>query len=257
MRDATTASVLASVRRLEAVGFRAWPAEQAIYDGSWLIRLTRAHPSKRLNSLNPLDPGDRRDIAGRLKAAGKRFAAAGRPLTIRMTPLAPPELLDHLHGEGFERFDESIVMSADLSQGAGEGLDQLPLRDINRFIDARLAISGEPESLRAGLCSILAAIKPETGLFLLQSADRPSAVALAVLDGELIGLEQVAVAEAERGQGLGKAVVQSALRWGHLHGARMAWLAVGAANAPALALYRKLGFSEVYRYAYFRERNEA
>lgn len=254
MRDATTASVLASVRRLEAVAFRAWPAEQAVYDGSWLIRLTKGHPSKRLNSLNPLDPGDRRDIAGRLAKAAERFAAIGRPLTVRLTPLAPPELRLHLEAKGWERFDESIVMSADLAQAAACGIDHLPLRDIRRFLEARLAICDEPESLREGLAAILDAIKPETGLFLLQSGERPTAVTLAVLDGGLIGLEQVAVAEDLRGQGLGTAVVQAALRWGHLHGARQGWLAVVADNAPARALYAKLGFAEVYRYAYYRER---
>ncbi|OLP53725.1 GNAT family N-acetyltransferase [Rhizobium rhizosphaerae] len=254
MRDATTASVLASVRRLEAVAFRAWPAEQAIYDGSWLIRLAKGHPSKRLNSLNPLDPGDRRDIAGRLARAAERFAAIGRPLTVRLTPLAPPELHAHLEGEGWERFDESIVMSADLAQAATDGIDQLPLRDTRRFVEARLAISAEPDSLREALVSILDSIKPETGLFLLQSGERPTAVTLGVLDGGLIGLEQVAVAQDLRGQGLGMAVVQAALRWGQLHGARQGWLAVGADNAPACALYRKLGFAEVYRYAYYRER---
>ena len=47
---------LALVRRLEAVGFRAWPAASVHYDGSWAVRLTAGHPSKRLNSVNPLDP---------------------------------------------------------------------------------------------------------------------------------------------------------------------------------------------------------
>ena len=45
---------LPSVRRLEAVGFRAWPAASVHYDGSWLIRLNAGHDSKRLNSVNPL-----------------------------------------------------------------------------------------------------------------------------------------------------------------------------------------------------------
>lgn len=49
---------LAQIRQIEAVGFRAWPAASVHYDGSWAIRMTACHPSKRLNSVNPLDPGD-------------------------------------------------------------------------------------------------------------------------------------------------------------------------------------------------------
>ena len=46
------------VRRFEAAGFRAWPATSVQYDGAWSVRLTGGHPAKRLNSVNPLDPGD-------------------------------------------------------------------------------------------------------------------------------------------------------------------------------------------------------
>jgi hypothetical protein len=72
-------SDLPNVRRLEAVGFRAWPAASVHYDGSWLIRLTVGHGSRRLNSVNPLDPSDYRDLETRLEKAAKRFPSmAGR-----------------------------------------------------------------------------------------------------------------------------------------------------------------------------------
>ena len=57
---------------------------------------------------------------------------------------------------------------------------------------------------------------------------------------------------AVRGQGHGRSLVLSALKWARLRGARQAWLQVEAANQPALALYRSLGFEEVYPYHYRR-----
>ena len=45
-------------------------------------------------------------------------------------------------------------------------------------------------------------------------------------------------------------LVQSALKWARQRGARFAWLQVEADNAPALGLYRSLGFDEIYRYHY-------
>ena len=63
---------LAQVRRYEAVGFRAWPAAAVHYDGTWVVRLTAGHPAKRLNSVNPLDPGDVVNIEERIARAARR-----------------------------------------------------------------------------------------------------------------------------------------------------------------------------------------
>jgi hypothetical protein len=102
---------LAIVRQLEAVGFRAWPATSVHYDGTWAIRMTAAHSSKRLNSINPLDPGDTRDIPTRVELAAQRFRAYGRVPCFRLSPLAPVELENYLEGLGWKRQDETIVMT--------------------------------------------------------------------------------------------------------------------------------------------------
>ena len=54
----------------------------------------------------------------------------------------------------------------------------------------------------------------------------------------------------ERRQGHARRLVQSALKWARQRGARFAWLQVEADNVEALALYRALGFDEIYRYHY-------
>ena len=40
------------------------------------------------------------------------------------------------------------------------------------------------------------------------------------------------------------------LTWGRSSGAERAYLQVHSENAPALALYRRFGFTEAYRYHY-------
>ncbi|TIU20618.1 MAG: GNAT family N-acetyltransferase, partial [Mesorhizobium sp.] len=55
-----------------------------------------------------------------------------------------------------------------------------------------------------------------------------------------------------RNQGHARHLILSALKWARLRGAREAWLQVEDDNAPALTLYRSLGFDEVYRYHYRR-----
>ena len=79
-RKAVPKAELATVRRFEAAGFRAWPASAVHYDGTWASGSTAGHPAKRLNSVNPLDPGDVARSAG---AASPAPAAASRPMAGR------------------------------------------------------------------------------------------------------------------------------------------------------------------------------
>ena len=69
-------------------------------------------------------------------------------------------------------------------------------------------------------------------------------------DGDLAGLFEIATARGEQRKGHARRLVLSALKWARQHGARKAWLQVEADNETALALYRSLGFEEVYRYHY-------
>lgn len=246
---------LPAVRRLEAVGFRAWPAASTVYDGSWQVRLTPGHHSKRLNCVVPLDPADCRDIAQRLAACRARFDAVAGVLTIRETPLAPPLLIDHLRQTGWVRFETVDVMVLDLEQAVlPETMDHLPLQDAARFAEACIALSSGGTDDRDLLISILSAIKPQTGCFLIDDVEKgPRATVLAIHDNDLAGIQSLGVVEGQRRKGIATEILSAALRWARLRGAKKAWLQVSAANRPAIALYEKLGFSTAYHYHYWRE----
>ena len=242
----------ATVRRFEAAGFRAWPAV-IHYDGAWLIRLTARHSAKRLNSVNPLDPADICNIPDRIACASRRFEAYGRPLTFRISPLSGPAIAAHLDREGWTTFSESMVMRLSLDDGVVEtALDQIPLRDIGRFVSASIAVRGLDPSLKPGLSEIIGAIQPEAGMFVLEQGERPVTAAICIHDTDLAGLFEIATTETERGKGFGRRLILSALKWARLRGARQAWLRVETGNADAIRLYKKIGFKEVYRYHYRR-----
>jgi len=248
-------SRLGLVRRFEAAGFRAWPAASVHYDGTWVIRLTAGHTAKRLNSVNPLDPNDARDIAERVARAARRFEAYGRPVVFRMSPLAGGALAAHLDALGWDRFDESLVMAMPLTdETVGTGMDQIPLKDMNRFVTAAISVHGSNPAVRPGLSEIINAIEPETGLFVIEDGERPAASGICVQDGELAGLFEIATAAGLQRRGHGRRLVLSALKWAKLRGATTAWLQVDADNESALRLYRALGFREIYRYHYRRPR---
>lgn len=242
---------LATVRRFEAAGFRAWPATSVHYDGAWAVRLTGGHPARRLNSLNPLDPGDDANLTERIARARRKFGAYGRPVTFRMSPLAPRKLAAHLDAEGWQTFSESLVMRAPLSDAlVADALHQIPLKDMGRFIGAAIAIGNLDPVLRPGLSEVISLIEPSAGLFVNEGDGRPVSTAICVRDGELAGLFEVATDAGERGKGNARRTVLSALKWARSSGARTAWLQVEASNEVAIGLYRSLGFTETYRYHY-------
>lgn len=248
-----TGTELATVRRFEAAGFRAWPAGTVHYDGAWVVRLTANHLAKRLNSVNPLDPGDGRDFEDRIARAGRRFDSFGRPLTFRISPLAGEALSRHLDRHNWIRFDQSCVMCLALDDTAVHGaMDQIPMKDMTRFISASLKTRGLGEDMREGLSEVIGSIQPEAGLFVLERDEEPIATAICVHDADIAGLFEIGTDAAERGKGFGRRVVLSALKWARLRGAKLAWLQVEADNLPARRLYQSLGFTDLYDYHYRR-----
>lgn len=241
----------ALIRQLEAVGFRAWPATSVHFDGTWAIRLTAAHPSKRLNSVNPLDRADVADLEERVERIVQRFRMFGRPPTFRQTPLSPSALDEHLASRGWRRFDEAIVMTADISDiDFTETIDQIPLKDIGRFVEAALRVRERDAALKPGLSEVIGAISPACGLFVVEEEGAPVSTAMCVQEGALAGLFEVGTCQPIRRQGHARKIVASALKWARMQGATTAWLQVEADNEAALALYRPFGFREVYRYFY-------
>lgn len=242
------------VRRLEAVGFRAWPAAAVSFDGSWQLRVTPGHPSKRLNCLVPLDPADSRDMVSRVRAAQSIFNARGLKAAIRQSPLCPPGLPDVLSAEGWKQGYRTLVMAADLDKAdCSHGMDHLPTHDVQRFSEACIRIDDARDTTAAVLGGIISSIEPTAGLFLMEDGAGPKAVGICVQDNDLAGLQQVVVEKNSRRSGLGLELVSAALRWAKLRGARQAWLQVIADNLPARALYERIGFQPVYDYSYWQK----
>ncbi|MEL6735063.1 MAG: GNAT family N-acetyltransferase [Pseudomonadota bacterium] len=243
---------LPEVRRLEAVSFRCWPSTTTIFDGTWAIRLSAGHPAKRLNSVNPLDRADHKDLEARISRAAKRFSGFGRPLVFRQSPLAPPELDNILDARGWRRFDETQVMTVPLQKAQLDHVvSLLPLKDSGRWIQQCIAMGGFDESLRPGMAELIGLAHGPVGLFLLENeSGAPLAACMAVRFGGLVGIFEVVSHPDVRRQGYGRRIVESAMRWGLDHGAQQAWLQVVSANSFAVSLYERLGFVEAYRYAY-------
>jgi ribosomal protein S18 acetylase RimI-like enzyme len=69
--------------------------------------------------------------------------------------------------------------------------------------------------------------------------------------GDLLHVSRLAVRPEFRRRGLAAALMGAVGAWGHDLGASWVVLQVSVTNAPALALYRGIGFTEHHRYRYW------
>ncbi len=242
-----------TVALLEKSMLTSWPALSTSFDGDWVIRLANG-VTKRSNSVTCLG-ADASDLEPRIDRVEAAFERHGLPPVFRISPLAPPALTDVLNRRGWTRFDESIVMTADTARGYQERMETGTSIDIagkldDAWLEACCGIDGTRATDVATLSLILERLIPEAGFGRLLADDRLVALALAVVDDGLVGLFEVMTAKDQRRRGFSRALISHLLRFGREHGATTGWLAVAAANEPAVKLYRSLGFSEVYRYHY-------
>jgi ribosomal protein S18 acetylase RimI-like enzyme len=137
------------------------------------------------------------------------------------------------------------VLRAPATLTAAPGVELLA-RAEPRWLDAWAACEGrDAEDVAAHARTVLARLPGRVAYALIEPA---RAVGLAVHEGVRVGLFCVAVDPAHRLAGLGTAVVRALVGWAA--GAREAYLEVERRNAPALALYGRLGFTPAYDYVH-------
>ncbi|PHP27437.1 GNAT family N-acetyltransferase [Limimaricola cinnabarinus] len=78
----------------------------------------------------------------------------------------------------------------------------------------------------------------------------PGGCAFVACHGEIAMLHALEVSPAARRRGAGRAVMAMAAGWAHAQGCAWLALAVTRANAPARALYARLGYEEIGAYHY-------
>src|SRR5699024_7385618 len=111
----------------------------------------------------------------RMERLSRRFRAYGRPPTFRLSPLAAPEISRHLDKLGWLTAKPSTVMRLPLGEDVvRDAMHQIPLQDMNRFVNAAFQVHGYGADLRPGFTEMISSIKPEAGLFILEEKAFPS-----------------------------------------------------------------------------------
>jgi GNAT superfamily N-acetyltransferase len=225
------------------------PLVQEAADG-WLLNANCGVIS-RANSVTPLRAG-RDALADKIDRAIGFYARHGLPPAFRVSPFSQPrDLADALTARGFTPMMETLVM-ARVIEPADETDDRVEF--IEAFDDGWRALFVDP-----GADAIQAAIRAETlargdasAFARLRSDGETVAIGVVSVDGAWAGIHGMRTRADRRGEGLGGAVIQRLLDEAHRRGATRAYLQVEAVNAGAIRLYARRGFTEAYRYGYWR-----
>lgn len=242
----------ASVQQLEQRSFNAWPAPRNAVAGDWLLRSAAGY-TKRANSANALQPGATL-TPQLLEHIEAHYARQQLPGIFRLSPLADGGVDALLQARGYRLVDPSLLLQratqADDRQPGTDGHLQLDAQLQAAWLEGYCAASVHPPEQQLPHRRILESIGMRCAYASLQRGGRALAWGLAVLERDAVGLYEVLVHPDQRGQGLGRQLVQGLLQWAAQQGATHTDLQVAAANARARQLYESLGFAPVYGYHY-------
>jgi len=230
----------------------AWPALVEVDLGGWVARHS-GDAIRRTSSLNPLPGGGRLDAA-MLKAGQWFYTQHGKPALIRY----PDFLVDHtalFRRLGYQPEGQTLTLLAPDIASPSHSLPSIAVRTLldSDWLTARpRIIAGDQQVFQTMLDRIRC-----PALFASVTIDATvAAVAYGVVVDRLLIVESVATDQAFQGRGLARAMVGAIMARARALGAESAALQVVEGNEPALALYQRLGFSQLlYRYCYYRERN--
>jgi len=240
---------------VEEASLNAWPALQTYLFDGWLARFANGY-TKRANSVTPLYPGAL-DLAAKIDQIERLYRRQNLPPIFRLPSFAEVGAVDgRLAARGYKKFDETSVQALDLSfcfAVQSERAFILPGRSgmeswLGSFHD--LSGSNPQRADDATHQQMLRNIIGETGYMVLMVEGEVVACGLAVANNGYVGIFDVVVAAEHRRRGYGTELMESLLDWAVNQYARYAYLQVMAANTPAINLYAKLKFTELYRYWY-------
>jgi len=243
-------------RRVEEASLNGWPAlRQLLFDG-WVLRFSEGH-TRRANSVTPLAAG-RHDLEEKIAQCEALYEQAELPPIFRVTGLAEPGLDAALDARGYAPAeDPSRVLYMDFARHAPLKSDALALDGYPGYSwsTAHARASSNDAETQSAQRKILQALALPAVFTAVRGTDGHfGSLAFGAVHDRIVCVNLVVTHPAHRRQGLARHAVSAVLSWARDHaGAAGACLAVVAANTPAVALYRGLGFdTELYRYHYRR-----
>jgi ribosomal protein S18 acetylase RimI-like enzyme len=244
------------IRAIEAAAADALPCRERVDDDGWRLRFNDGL-TRRCNSVLAEAAGA--DALEDKIERAEAFYRARRALTrFQLTAASLPRGLEAtLEARGYRVQAGASVQTAGLAalaRGDGDGhttVATVAAAPDEAWLDAHSRGSGEGEEVRALRAATLRRVPAPLAFVSLRRDGVTVAVGLGVARGAWLGVFNMATVPEARRCGAASAVLHAACVWGLAQGARRAFLQVHPSNAPALALYRSMGFGPHHDYRYW------
>jgi GNAT superfamily N-acetyltransferase len=233
---------------LERLAARSWRGLEEERFGNWLLRASGGFTGRANSALVVGDPPT--DLPAAVGAVTEWYARRGlRPMA--QLPLPGAEDADAAFAAaGWDTVEDVLVLVADLGAWPEPSVrvDLAPEPDDAWLAGYRYRGTPLPPVARKVLVN---AEQPVFAAVRLEPAPAPlAAVARGAVVADWLVVTAVTVDDRYRRRGLATAAMGRLASWGRERGARSCLLQVVESNAPALALYERLGFTEHHRYHY-------
>jgi ribosomal protein S18 acetylase RimI-like enzyme len=229
---------------LEVIAGRGWRAREiAEFDG-WLLRADRGWTG-RANSVLPAGTPSR-PLAAMLDAARSFYTQRNLPLQIQLPLPARGPLAAELAQRGWPVQRPAVVLT----------------RKLERTDPAwPVALTSQPSGSWLAAYHYRGGVLPDHAVELLVRHDQVrfatatvegqvAGIARGAVDDGWLGITAVEVGPEQRRRGVAVAMIASLQSWASTLPADHCYVQVDVDNQPALALYRRLGFTEHHRYHY-------
>ena len=243
---------LSGLSRIEDAGLNASATPQQRWVDGWIVRFS-AGTARRARCINAVATG-RLPLAERLAECAQVYASVELPMIVRITPFSRPDHLDVLlENQGLHRLDDTVVMVLpDLGTlpPAPPGTAAIDAIGLETFAHRLGILRGSPLAHRQAHAQRLTNSPVAFHAFELRVDGQPVAYGQYAAEGRLVGLYDIYTVERARGGGWAGVLCHHLLRRARCAGATAAYLQVEERNLSALSVYRRLGFTEGYRYHY-------
>ena len=250
---------------IEQASLRAWPALEEHKLGDWCLRFSKGF-TKRANSVSITNANSKAasnaELLDKIKRCEQHYHYRNQPTIFRIVQTlanannstSASQAVDRMLATRNYRYaDVSLVMTKEMTKElkvAEHPSIPASFVDLPTWLAAYQNITASSAQAEQLHTLILEGIQADLLLALTHQNIQTVACGLGVLDGQLLGLFDIATHPDFRQRGFARSLVQELCASGTSAGAKTAYLQVQEDNFSAITLYAALGFTPAYRYGY-------